>query len=230
LAPWFSLGKNSGLDALLLDINNPDSVIINVDSNSGDTIRYKYKFTDSNVSDGLEYTYSVVAYDMGVIAEVITFADTTGQESIVQEGYAQQIVSIPDPEGWGKINPYQSLESPRGSTIHESNFITVIPGYIPEENLDSIAVVPNPYIVNSHFDETIYKKRLRFIRLPEKCTITIYTVTGEKVKEIKHDSLSDGSEWWDLRSYNNQEVAPGLYIYVIEAGNAKKIDKFAIIR
>ena len=230
LAPWFNLGENIGFDGLLLDINNPDSVIVNVDSNSGDTIMYKYKFTDTNVSDGLEYTYSVVAYDMGVMAEVVTFTDTTGQESIVQEGLTKKIVSIPDPEGWGKINPYQSLESPKGSTIHESNFITVIPGYVPKANLDSIKVVPNPYIVNSHFNETIYKKRVRFTQLPEKCTITIYTVTGEKVREIKHDSISDGNEWWDLRSYNNQEVAPGLYIYVIEADNAKKIDKFAIIR
>ena len=48
--------------------------------------------------------------------------------------------------------------------------------------------------------------------------------------EIKHDNLFDGYEVWDLRSYNNQEVAPGLYIYVVESGNAKKIDKFAIIR
>ena len=80
------------------------------------------------------------------------------------------------------------------------------------------------------YNETEYKRRLRFTRLPEKCKITIYTVTGEKVREINHDSIFDGSEWWDLRSYNNQEVAPGLYIYVIEADNAKKIDKFAIIR
>ena len=230
LAPWFNLGENVGFDGLLLDINNPDSVIVNVNSNSGDTIVYKYKFTDTNVSDGLEYTYSVVAYDTGVMAEVVTFIDTTGQESIVQEGLTKKIVSIPDPEGWGKINPYQSLESPKGSTIHESNFITAIPGYVPRANLDSIKVVPNPYIVNSHFNETIYKKRIRFTQLPEKCTITIYTVTGEKVREIKHESISDGNEWWDLRSYNNQEVAPGLYIYVIEADNAKKIDKFAIIR
>ena len=43
-------------------------------------------------------------------------------------------IIIPDPEGWGKINPYQSLESPKGSTIHESNFITVIPGYVPRES------------------------------------------------------------------------------------------------
>ena len=70
---------------------------------------------------------------------------------------------------------------------------------------------------------------MRFTRLPEQCTITIYTVTGEKVRVIEH--RSGGNEWWDLRSYNNQEVAPGLYFYVAETDGAKpKIDKFAIIR
>ena len=48
---------------------------------------------------------------------------------------------------------------------------------------------------------------------------------------MSHDSPVDGNAWWDLRSYNNQEVAPGLYIYVVEAPGAEpKIDKFAIVR
>jgi hypothetical protein len=67
--------------------------------------------------------------------------------------------------------------------------------------------------------------------LPNKCTITVFTVSGEKVRELSHDSSIDGNLWWDLRSYNNQEVAPGLYIYAVEtpSGN-KKIDKFAVVR
>ena len=67
--------------------------------------------------------------------------------------------------------------------------------------------------------------------MTEKCTITIYTVTGEKVQELQHNSIVDGNEWWDLRTYNNQEVAPGLYIYVVEAsGIEPHIGKFAVIR
>ena len=183
------------------------------------------------MSDGIEYTYSVVAYDTGVMSEEVSWPDTTGQGSIMHEGLTKKIVSVPDPEGWGQINPYPTLESPKGSTIHESNFVIAIPGYIPAADLDNITVVPNPYIVNSHFNETEYKKRLRFTQLPEQCTITIYTVTGEKVREIDHESSSDGNEWWDLRSYNNQEVAPGLYIYVVETPSGEKlIDKFAVIR
>ena len=91
--------------------------------------------------------------------------------------------------------------------------------------------MPNPYIVHSDYNETEYKKRIRFTRLPTVCTITIFTISGEKVRELSHNNSIDGNLWWDLRSYNNQVVAPGLYIYVVETpeGN-KKIDKFAIVR
>ena len=53
---------------------------------------------------------------------------------------------------------------------------------------------------------------------------------GLVVKKIYHESTFDGNEIWDLKNEGGNEVAPGLYIYVIETDNAKKIDKFAIIR
>jgi hypothetical protein len=74
-------------------------------------------------------------------------------------------------------------------------------------------------------------KQIRFTRLPEKCTITIFTITGEKVQELNHYDQIDGNELWNLRSYNNQEVAPGLYIYVVETPSGEKlIGKFAVVR
>ena len=54
--------------------------------------------------------------------ELITYVDTIGVESTVEEGLNMKVVSVPDPEKWGKINPYPMLESPKGSTIHEKNF------------------------------------------------------------------------------------------------------------
>ena len=67
--------------------------------------------------------------------------------------------------------------------------------------------------------------------MPEKCTIAIFTISGEKVRELEHNNSMDGNAWWDLRSYNNQEIAPGLYIYTVEApGGESKMGKFAIVR
>ena len=36
--------------------------------------------------------------------------------------------------------------------------------------------------------------------------------------------------WWDLRSINNQEVAPGLYLYTVEFEGQSSVGKFAIVR
>jgi len=100
------------------------------------------------------------------------------------------------------------------------------------DDLDDITVVPNPYIVNSnYFNESPGNSLMRFTHLPKKCTISIYTVTGEFVTTILHDDDFDGSEWWDVRNGKGQEVAPGLYIYTVETpAGEKKIDKFAVVR
>jgi hypothetical protein len=72
---------------------------------------------------------------------------------------------------------------------------------------------------------------MRFTHLPQKCIISIYTISGEFVTSIDHDDDFDGSEWWDVRNGRGQEIAPGLYIYVVETPSGeKKIDKFAVVR
>ena len=61
--------------------------------------------------------------------------------------------------------------------------------------------------------------RIRFTHLPTRCNISIYTIVGEHVTTIKHEDQFDGNEWWNLRTGNDQngdEIAPGLYLYVIE--------------
>ena len=85
--------------------------------------------------------------------------------------------------------------------------------------LDTIKVVPNPYKASSDFNETQNLKRIRFTHLPTACQISIYTISGEHVTTFDHETEFDGNAWWNLRTGNNQdgpEVAPGLYIYVIE--------------
>ena len=107
---------------------------------------------------------------------------------------------------------------------------------ISKKDLEKISVVPNPYIVYSDYDETPASRRLWFNHLPNKCRITIYTVTGERVASILHDDDAlSGKESWDLRSQNGDLVAPGLYLYTVESedGNGdyiSHISKFAIVR
>ena len=50
---------------------------------------------------------------------------------------------------------------------------------------------------------------------------------------IQHENAESGNVWWDMRTVNNQEVAPGLYLFHVEQfGNSKDsfVGKFAIVR
>lgn len=96
--------------------------------------------------------------------------------------------------------------------------------------LEEVEVVPNPYIVRSGFAETETDRRLRFIRLPRKCRIAIFTITGELVDDFVHEDPYDGNAWWDLRTKSGELVAPGLYIYVVESEGKEQIGKFAVVR
>ena len=107
---------------------------------------------------------------------------------------------------------------------------------ITQKDLEEVRVVPNPYIVYSDYDETSSSRRLWFNHLPNKCRITIYTISGERVFSVLHDDDTlSGKESWDLRSQGGDLVAPGLYLYTVESedGNGdyiSHISKFAIIR
>ncbi|MBT5955347.1 MAG: hypothetical protein HOG97_01160 [Candidatus Marinimicrobia bacterium] len=104
---------------------------------------------------------------------------------------------------------------------------------INEDDLSKIRVVPNPYFSHSRFDETATSRLMWFTHLPTLCDISIFTISGELVTTLEHNSEFSGQESWDLRSGNGDEVAPGLYIYTVEAGNDDKfkhIGKFAIVR
>ena len=70
------------------------------------------------------------------------------------------------------------------------------------------------------------------MHLPDECTISIYTITGELVDIINHGPGSiKSSITWDLKNQFGRHVAPGLYVYKVETQNGlSKINKFAIVR
>jgi hypothetical protein len=97
--------------------------------------------------------------------------------------------------------------------------------------MDEIRVVPNPYIVSAAWETDPNRLKIQFTNLPSECKISIFNVAGELIKTLHHNSPVIGTADWNLWTENRQEVAYGLYIYVVEAaGGEKKIGKFAIIR
>ncbi len=110
---------------------------------------------------------------------------------------------------------------------------------VAKSKLDNIYVVPNPYVGFNELEPTNPlpgqargERRIYFENLPSKCTIRIFTLSGDPVKKIEHDSgLAHGREYWNLLNEDGFGVAYGVYIAHIDApGIGEKILKFALIK
>ena len=53
--------------------------------------------------------------------------------------------------------------------------------------MDEIKVVPNPYLVSDQWDRSPQEKRIAFTNLPTKCSIRIYTLSGNLVQVLAHE-------------------------------------------
>ena len=98
-------------------------------------------------------------------------------------------------------------------------------------------VVPNPYVGASSFEPERYaisgrgERRLEFRGLPQACVVRIFTVSGELVQALHHDNTLDGYMPWNLRTKDNLDAAPGLYIFHVDGGElGSRTGKFAIIK
>jgi hypothetical protein len=106
------------------------------------------------------------------------------------------------------------------------------------QELSDIYVVPNPYVATNVFEPrnpisrtARGERRLYFANVPQQCTIRIYTLSGELVDTIEHNStLDDGKVFWDLRTKDEMNLAYGLYLYHVDSPEGTFVGKFAVIK
>jgi hypothetical protein len=109
---------------------------------------------------------------------------------------------------------------------------------LEKSSLSRIKVVPNPYIATAEWEQrNSYSngrgpRAIHFNHLPQKCTIRVFSVSGELVTTIEHDKpILDGTEEWNLLTRDNLDVAYGIYVYHVEApGIGEFVGKFALIK
>ncbi len=100
----------------------------------------------------------------------------------------------------------------------------------------TVRVVPNPATVAAGglgFAGT--PNKILFVNLPVKCTLRIFTETGDLVQTIHHYGTADDT--WDQRTDNNQYVTSGIYILAVtdcQGLNGQSLDnqfvKFVLVR
>ena len=102
---------------------------------------------------------------------------------------------------------------------------------VAETYLDEVNIVPNPYYAFSGYETTRLDNRVKFINLPQTCTITIYTVNGTLVRRYRKDNALSYLDW-DLKNVNSIPIAGGVYICHIDVpGVGEKVIKwFGVLR
>jgi hypothetical protein len=115
-------------------------------------------------------------------------------------------------------------------------------------DLRRVHTVPDPYYVTNSFEQSTDNKIIKFVNLPDKAIIRIYSSSGVLVSLLEHPgpncqnvSSSSGERLdpfggecvWNVRNRNNQVVASGVYFYHIEAngqgGVARRVGRMTIV-
>lgn len=101
-------------------------------------------------------------------------------------------------------------------------------------SLGKVYVVPNPLVVTNNIGRGSDPRgeitdRLQFFGLTKRCTIRIFSYSGQLIQTIEHDRDSYGNPWYQI-SRNNQLLASGVYFFVVEdEGGATSRGKFVVI-
>jgi hypothetical protein len=78
---------------------------------------------------------------------------------------------------------------------------------------------------------TANRKVLKFVNLPARAIIRIYSLSGVLITVIEHNDQAGGGEVaWNLRNRNNQFVASGVYFYHLETPSGQeRVGRFTVV-
>ncbi|MEA3296500.1 MAG: hypothetical protein U9R56_01390 [candidate division Zixibacteria bacterium] len=170
---------------------------------------YEYEYIIENLLPTVPYYVSVTAFDFGHPPKSLEPMESRPEEKMIEVFANRQ---VPQALKNGKLNVY---------------------------------CYPNPYRTDANYAGRGFEDRLgetsperarsiHFANLPDRCTISIFSLDGDLVRELRHDE-PEGSgtasvHRWDIIGRNTQSVVPGLYYWVVESEYGNQIGKLVIIK
>jgi len=181
---------------------------------------YEYEYIMSDLLPSQLYYVAVTAFDYGSPGSNLTSLENPPSRNYVAE-YAASDNSTVAEKGLDVIvypNPYKITDNYRDVGFEGRDYVDgVYSGY--------------PVIQETLPDERA--RAIHFLNLPHKCTIKIYTIDGDLVRELDHDYPKDSPrsmhERWDLITRNTQLAVSGIYYYTVESEYGNQIGKLVII-
>ncbi|MGD8921934.1 MAG: hypothetical protein PVH24_01705 [Candidatus Zixiibacteriota bacterium] len=188
---------------------NPDSANADELTEDGYLKYFEYEYTVTGLLPTVPYYLNVTAFDYGSPKSNLKSLETskTVNPKLTYPLPTAQDVVANNLEVYTYPNPYKG----DGSYLDK--------GF---EGRDADYIIPNRL------------RRIHFANLPAKCTIRIYTLDGDLVREIVHDMdpadpMASHDEW-DLITRNTQMVVSGIYYWTVEDPNGNtQVGKQVII-
>ena len=162
---------------------------------------------DCNGTNGFTYYYAVTTFDRG-------YTPSSGAQGL------SKYDNCPVAEG----TPYACNDQRVAVELQVD----------AQSKLYNVYVVPNPVRTGSsrlttdnyhNFPDGL----VRFVNCPQKCTIKIFTVSGDLVWFNDHVD-GTGNVEWDTKNLENEEVASGVYVYRIESSSDSVYGRIVVIR
>ena len=169
---------------------------------------YEYEYDIPNLQPSVPYYFSVTAFDYGSLK-----------------------VDLGALESSPLINAVQEYPLPSAETVEEDGL--------------GVIVFPNPYRIDGGYASAGYENRdrrksaersraIHFANLPKVCTIRIYSIDGDLIKQIEHSRPDAGpgsqEEVWNVISRNTQAVVTGIYLWHVESEMGEQIGKLVIMK
>ncbi|MNC98970.1 hypothetical protein D3C83_170950 [compost metagenome] len=68
------------------------------------------------------------------------------------------------------------------------------------------------------------------MNLPDLAIVRIYSLSGRLVRVLEHHgAVPTDAVTWDLTNRRGEQVAPGVYFWHVESGEARRIGRFTIL-
>jgi hypothetical protein len=163
-----------------------------------------YTYEDKRSAAGFPYHYSVRPYASGYTSWTSTNGKTLDDIPV------SRVKS-------NATKGYESGWAPPTARTYDADERKPFQPTTPEtDRLEKkVLVVPNPYLADAKHQYP-NSKNLRFVGVPNKCIIYIYTAAGDLVKFIEHDNATKGETDWNQITWSTSgEVQTGLYYFVV---------------
>jgi len=169
---------------------------------------YEYEYEINNLQPSVPYNFSVTAFDYGSLK-----------------------IDLGALESSPLINAVREYPLPSAETVEKEGL--------------GVIVFPNPYRIDGGYAVAGYENRdrtksserarqIHFANLPRVCTIRIYSIDGDLIKQIEHNRPGGGpgsqEEVWNVISRNTQAVVTGIYLWHVQSDMGEQLGKLVIMK